>query len=113
MSTDSYNTQSTLTLQIPPSSLTVVEEEFNEVIDRPEVESDDEGFKSTEPELNSTDSVLEGNVFNTQIGNEIDEDDEKTRKGSANVNRECYTHTVMLLGQCVVMCDKDILRLCG
>ena len=45
---------------------------------------------------------------------EISETEETTREaGDGIVDGDCYTHEIMLLGQCVVMCGKEILRFCG
>ena len=45
---------------------------------------------------------------------EISETEETTREpGGESVDGDCYTHEMMLLGQCVVMCGKELLRFCG
>ena len=46
-----------------------------------------------------------------------DDDYEKDKKdyddgGEENEDVNCYTHTVMLLGHCIVMCDNDIVKFC-
>ena len=39
----------------------------------------------------------------------IDEDD---TRAETDTETSCYTYTIMLMGQCVVMCQQEILRLC-
>ena len=65
--------------------------------------------------LTVTEAVLEEEDNSNLLG--IDEDDTQTgdrddSETDSDSDTSCYTYTVMLLGQCVVMCQQEILRLC-
>ena len=45
--------------------------------------------------------------YNPNINLEADVDEE------SNDNDVCYTHTILLIGRCVVMCREQIVEFCG
>ena len=49
--------------------------------------------------------------YNPNINLEADEDEEIIEK--SNDNDVCYTHTILLIGRCVVMCREQIVEFCG
>ena len=66
--------------------------------------------------LTFTEAVLEGNNNLLRIDEDDtgpgDRDDSLVDSDIDTDTDPCYTYTIMLLGQCVVMCQEEILRLC-
>ena len=65
---------------------------------------------------NTADLVFAVDTFSNLIGDNDKEDDSYVNNSDDMIEEKemlnCYTHTVMLLGQCVVMCDNTIVRFC-
>ena len=95
-------TEVTFPLQIP-TSLDLDEERE---LGSSELEDVSGGPETVQP--SSTESGLRPELT------EISETEETTREaGDGIVDGDCYTHEIMLLGQCVVMCGRELLRFCG
>ena len=93
-------TKVTLPLQIPTSL--VAAKDGESVSDRTEqMPGETELFKQT---------VRPSTTELVEIGTETEEANTMKEDWSGD---QCYTHTILLLGLCVVMCDQDLLRFCG
>ena len=79
------------------------------------VEEEDKTIKNTADLVFAVDtfSNLVGNNDDENITNLIEDNDADYKdKGEKKDDISCYTHTVMLLGHCIVMCDDTIVRFC-
>ena len=60
----------------------------------------------------SEDLVFAVDTFSNLVGH--DEDDEKYDEDIIGDNyEECYTHTILLLGRCVIFCKNQVVRFCA
>ena len=59
----------------------------------------------------SEDLVFAVDTFSNLVGH--DEDDEEYDEDVIEDYGECYTHTSLLLGRCVIFCKNQVVRFCA